>query len=107
MLDRKFIFENIDAVKENCANRNLNIKLDSFVELETSRRAKLQESEELNQKANAASKQIGKASDDAERESLKEEARPQHGTSGRADWKGRQSQLENLRWQNAAAKVRF
>lgn len=75
MLDRKFIFENIEAVKKNCQNRNLTINLDSFVELESARRAKLQESEELNQKANAASKQIGGAKDDTHRETLKEEAR--------------------------------
>ena len=75
MLDRKFIFENIDAVKENCVNRNLNINLDSFVELETNRRKKMQEAEELNKQSNDASKQIGKAKDDAERESLKEQAR--------------------------------
>ena len=75
MLDRKFIFENIDAVKLNCVNRNLKINLDSFVELENARRAKLQESEELNKESNDKSKLIGKAKDDAERESLKEEAR--------------------------------
>lgn len=75
MLDRKFIFENIEAVKQNCTNRNLSINLDSFVELESARREKLQESEELNQKANAASKQIGSAKDDAQRETLKAEAR--------------------------------
>ena len=75
MLDRKFIFENIDAVKENCVNRNLNINLDSFVDLETTRRAKLKEAEELNKQSNDKSKLIGKAKDDAERESLKEEAR--------------------------------
>ncbi len=75
MLDRKFIFENIAAVKQNCVNRNLKINLDSFVELEVARRAKLQESEELNKASNDKSKLIGKAKDDTERESLKEEAR--------------------------------
>jgi len=75
MLDRKYIFENIDAVKENCVNRNLNLNLDSFVDLEKARKAKLQESEELNKQSNDASKLIGKAKDDAERETLKEQAR--------------------------------
>jgi seryl-tRNA synthetase len=70
MLDRKFIFENIDAVKENCVNRNLDINLDSFVDLEKARKAKLQESEELNKKSNDASKLIGKAKDDEERQAL-------------------------------------
>ena len=75
MLDRKFIFENIEAVKQNCGNRNLNLNLDSFVDLEKARRAKLQESEELNKKSNEASKLIGQAKDNSERDSLKEEAR--------------------------------
>ena len=75
MLDRKFIFENIEAVKQNCVNRNLNLNLDSFVDLEKARRAKLQESEELNKKSNEASKLIGQAKDNSERDSLKEEAR--------------------------------
>ena len=75
MLDRKYIFENIDAVKKNCVDRNLTINLESFVDLEKARKAKLQESEELNKQSNDASKQIGKAKDDAERESLKEQAR--------------------------------
>ena len=75
MLDRKYIFENIDAVKENCVNRNLKLNLDSFVDLEKARKAKLQESEELNKQSNDASKLIGKAKDDTERELLKEQAR--------------------------------
>ncbi len=75
MLDRKFILENIEDVKANCRNRNLDINLDSFVELEKSRRAKLQEAESLNKESNDRSKLIGKAQDDAEREKLKEEAR--------------------------------
>lgn len=75
MLDRKFILENLDAVKQNCANRNVQVDVDQLVELETARKLKLQEVQELNTQSNAASKQIGKASDDAERESLKGKAR--------------------------------
>ena len=75
MLDRKFIFENADAVKQNCVNRNLNIDVDQLVTLETERRLKAQAVQDLNTEANAKSKLIGKAADDAQRESLKEEAK--------------------------------
>ena len=75
MLDRKFILENIDAVKTNCANRGVECPIDRLVELENQRREKLQQAEEFNRLANAVSKQIGKAKDDAEREQLKEQGK--------------------------------
>ncbi len=75
MLDRKFIFENADAVKQNCVNRNLSIKVDQLVALETERRSKAQAVQDLNTQANAKSKLIGKAADDEQRESLKTEAK--------------------------------
>ena len=75
MLDRKFILENADAVKQNCANRNIKVDVDQLVKMETARRVKQIEVQDLNTEANAASKQIGKAKDDAEREPLKVAAR--------------------------------
>ena len=74
MLDRKFIVENAEAVKQNCVNRGLSIDIDRFVELETQRKAKLQQTEELNQKANELSKSIGKAPPE-ERDAIKEQAK--------------------------------
>lgn len=75
MLDRKHIIENAEAVKQNCINRGVTADIDRLVELETQRRAKLQESQELNRQANEKSKLIGKAKDNEEREQLKEAAR--------------------------------
>ncbi len=75
MLDRKYILENVDAVKQNCTNRNVKVDVDRLVELETARRAKLQEVQDLNTASNAESKKIGKAKDEAEREALKVKAR--------------------------------
>ncbi len=75
MLDRKLILENVEAVKQNCANRGVRADLDRLVELEQQRRAKLTEVQELNRKANEFSKTIGQAKDDAEREARKEEGR--------------------------------
>ena len=73
MLDRKFIFENADAVKQNCVNRNLDIDVDQLVTLETERRLKAQAVQDLNTEANAKSKLIGTAKDDSERDALKED----------------------------------
>jgi len=75
MLDRKFILENVDAVKQNCANRGVPEQVDRLVQLEMERRQKNTESEELNRQANAVSKSIGQAKDNAEREARKEQGR--------------------------------
>lgn len=75
MLDRKFILENVDAVKKNCSDRGVTCDIDGFVENETQRKEKLLEVQEFNRLANEASKKIGKAKDNEEREKLKEEAK--------------------------------
>ncbi len=82
MLDRRFILDNIAAVKQNCANRNVPVDVDRFVALETRRKELQAQVDELNRRANEVSKSIGKAKDQAERESRKEEGRllrEQHG----------------------------
>src|SRR2546421_2703885 len=75
MLDRKFIIENVDRIKKNCADRGVKCDVDRLVELEAERREKLQSVEEANRKANDVAKMIGKAQDTPERESMKEEGR--------------------------------
>ena len=75
MLDRKYILENLDAVKQNCANRNVSADLDQLVTLETARKEKLAAVQDLNTRANQVSKSIGKAANDEEREARKEEGR--------------------------------
>ena len=74
MLDRKFIIQNLEAVRSNCLHRNVSVDLDQLVELESRRRACLQQSEEFNRLSNEKSKLIGKAPAD-QREQIKEEAR--------------------------------
>lgn len=75
MLDRKFILENLELVRQNCIHRNVTVDLDRFAELEKQRREMQTESEDLNRQANEVSKTIGKAKDDAEREARKEEGK--------------------------------
>ena len=75
MLDRKFIVDNADLVKKNCASRGVTCDIDRLVQLEQERRAKLLLVEECNRKANEVAKTIGRAKDYEEREALKEEGR--------------------------------
>ncbi len=75
MLDIKFILENIEGVKQNCVHRGVTADVDRLAGLETRRRTKLQEVQELNRKANEVSKSIGKAKDAHQREARKEEGR--------------------------------
>lgn len=74
MLDRKYVLENVEAVKSNCLQRGASADIDRIVALELQRRAKLAEAEELNRQANAVSSQIGKAPAQ-EREEFKEKGR--------------------------------
>ena len=75
MLDRKFILENVELVKQNCANRGVEIDVNRFVVLENGRKGKQIRLEERNRKANEVAKSIGKAADDSQREALKAEGR--------------------------------
>ncbi len=75
MLDRKFILDHLDAVRTNCDNRGVSCDLDRLVDLESQRRSKLVEVQELNRQANEVSKSIGQASSAEEREERKEEGR--------------------------------
>lgn len=75
MLDRKFILENVEQVKQNCVNRGMKVDVDRFVALETKRKTLQVEAEEVNRMANQVSKSIGKAKDETERDARKEEGR--------------------------------
>ncbi len=75
MLDRKFIVDNAELVKQNCVNRGVPADVERFVALEAERHQLQIEVEELNRRANEVSKSIGKAKDAQEREARKEEGR--------------------------------
>jgi len=75
MLDRKFILENVETVKQNCRNRHVTADVDRFVALEHERKILQQELEKLQADANAVSKSIGQSKSDSEREAKKEEGR--------------------------------
>ncbi len=75
MLDRKYIVEHSDQVKQNCRQRGVTADVDRLVELEQQRREKQHRVEDLNRQANAVSKSIGRAKDSAERDARKDEGR--------------------------------
>src|SRR3569623_1447450 len=75
MLDRKFIVENADLVRQNCERRGSRADIGKFVALDAHRREKQLEVDHLNQRANEVSKSIGKAKDAEEREARKNEGR--------------------------------
>lgn len=59
MLDIKFVRENLDFVETACKNRNADFGKDEFASLDENRRQIIAKAEELQQKRNAASKNIG------------------------------------------------
>lgn len=75
MLDRKFILDHADLVKQNCQNRGVVVEVDRLVELEHQRREAGRKVEELNRQANEVAKSIGQTKDAAEREARKEAGR--------------------------------
>ncbi len=75
MLDPKFIRENLDDVRRNCANRGVKVDLDRFVELEGERRNAITRIEEIRRRQNEIAKSMkGKLPDD-ERKKLVEEGK--------------------------------
>ena len=58
MLDYRFIKENIQAVKENIANRNMNADADLVVELFDKRTALVTQVQALQQKSNDNAKDM-------------------------------------------------
>ena len=79
MLDRKFIVDNAELVKQNCTHRGVKADVDGLVALEGQRKSLQVEVEQLNRQANELAKSIGKAKDPAEREALKEQGRSSAG----------------------------
>src|SRR6266576_200787 len=75
MLDRKFIVEHADLVKQNCVDRGAHADVDGFVALEAQRKALQSQIDELNRLANELAKSIGKSKSAEERELRKDEGR--------------------------------
>ena len=73
MLDANFIRDNIDAVKANCANRNVKADVDAVVTLDNERKRLQKLSDETKAKQNEISKKFQSAKPE-ERTALKDES---------------------------------
>jgi seryl-tRNA synthetase len=71
MLDRRFIVQHVDEIRDNNKVRNVTVDLDRFVELEAQRRELATSIEDLNRDINANAKLAGRAGED-ERAELRE-----------------------------------
>ena len=63
MLDAAFIRDNLDAVKQNCANRNVTADVESVIRLDDDRKRLIGEAQTLQQSANEVAKATGKEKD--------------------------------------------
>jgi seryl-tRNA synthetase len=68
MLDAAFIRENLDAVKANCANRNVTADVDRVVRLDDERKRLAQQTQDVQQRANQVQKQAGPEKDPARKQ---------------------------------------
>ena len=64
MLDYKFIKDNLEAVKENIKNRNMNADADKVVELYDKRTSLVTKQQDLQQKRNENAKAMKQKLDD-------------------------------------------
>jgi seryl-tRNA synthetase len=75
MLDAQFIRDNLAAVKLNCRNRNVKADVDRVVQLEDERKRLVQETQTLQQRANAVAKLTGSEKDEDKKQALIQEGR--------------------------------
>src|SRR2546430_15040730 len=70
MLDTQFIRDNLDAVKANCKNRNVNADVDRVVTLDDERKRLISAMQIKQQEANASAKSVGQEKDPAKKQEL-------------------------------------
>ena len=79
MLDLRFIRENLEAVRQNCTNRNLEIDLDRLVELDELRRGLIAKQQSVRERHNELSKAIKGRRPSKEERELGRELKEQSG----------------------------
>ena len=75
MLDAQFIRDNLDAVKTNCRNRNVQVDVDRVLTLDDERRKFVQSMQVLQQRQNEIAKLIPKEKDKDKKQALIQEGR--------------------------------
>src|SRR5579883_2692121 len=74
MLDAAFVRDNLEAVKANCANRNVTADVDAVVRLDDERRRVQRSADETKAKQNEISKRFVGAKTPEEKQALKDES---------------------------------
>jgi seryl-tRNA synthetase len=101
MLDPKFVLANVDAVKQNCRNRNVPAdvidELDEFVRLEGERKTLLQAVEEVRRRQNEVAQATGKEKDPAKRAELVAEGKRLKGDVGESEERLKQIEADQKR----------
>src|SRR5207244_9496162 len=75
MLDAQFIREHLEAVKNNCRNRNVKADVDRVIQLDDERKRLVQEIQAIQQRKNEIDKLIPKEKDAAKKQELIQEGR--------------------------------
>jgi seryl-tRNA synthetase len=94
MLDLAFIRGNLEAVRENCRNRNVRADLDRLMALDEERRRLAQETQKLQQQQNDLARQIPKEKDGERKQALVQEGRVLRERVGELEAKQRQTDLD-------------
>src|SRR5581483_8294772 len=100
MLDAAFIRDHFDAVKANCANRNIKADVDRVVQLDDERKRLEQQTQTLQQRQNEVSKLIPKEKDPEKKKALIAE-----GKELREKVAGMEKQLDQVKTDLRAALV--
>jgi seryl-tRNA synthetase len=94
MLELAFIRSNLEAVRENCRNRNVRADLDRLMALDEERRRLAQETQKLQQQQNDLARQIPKEKDSERKQALVQEGRLLREKVGELEAKQRQTDLD-------------
>jgi seryl-tRNA synthetase len=96
MLDATFVRENLDAVKENCRNRNVKVDVDGVVALSERRKQLATQRQTAQQRRNRLSELIQKEKDPATRQPLIDENKELRGRIGELEKEEKQAEEELL-----------
>ena len=94
MLDLAFIRGNLEAVRENCRNRNVRADLDRLMALDEERRRLAQQTQKLQQQQNDLARQIPKEKDSERKQALVQEGRLLREKVGELEATQRQTDLD-------------
>src|SRR4051794_16056354 len=98
MLDLKYVLANVDAVKQNCRNRNVPSEIvdevDRVIALEGERKGLLQAVEEVRRRQNEVAQATGKEKDPANRAALVAEGKRLKAEAGQGEERLRQLEAE-------------